>query len=214
GGFVMVAGIGCLLAAGALFTLPADRWSEEAVSRTFPAGRVALICGAIALLSAASIATGLALKAMLITATVVAFVVMMRTDRRAAAPLLPSDAFSLWSETSAGLWMMLLISVGYSPLAIYAPLFLQRMHEVSPLGAGYGVSSPSMSCTSAALSVASRSEEWPSRLIVIGPSAMGVGLAGMGVLMAPGPVGALILPIAMIRAKIGAVWACVLQRVM
>src|SRR6266436_2398974 len=50
--FVMVAGIGCLLGAGALFTLPPDRRCEEAASRTFPAGRVALICGAIALLSA------------------------------------------------------------------------------------------------------------------------------------------------------------------
>jgi MFS family permease len=48
GAFFTVAGIGCLLGAGARFTLPADRRSEEAPRRTFPAGRVALICGAIA----------------------------------------------------------------------------------------------------------------------------------------------------------------------
>src|ERR1700757_810007 len=41
GAFVMVAGIGCLLGAGALFTLPADRRSDQAVTGTFPAGRVA-----------------------------------------------------------------------------------------------------------------------------------------------------------------------------
>src|SRR5215467_13143788 len=52
GAFVMVAAIGCVLAAAALFTLPADSRSDEAVSPTFPAGRLALICGAIALLSA------------------------------------------------------------------------------------------------------------------------------------------------------------------
>src|SRR6202049_4527995 len=142
--FVTVAGIGCLLGAGALFTLPADRRSDQAVSRTFPAGRVALICGAIAFLSAASVATGLAIKTMLITATVVAFVLMMRSDRRATAPLLPSDAFSLRSRTGAGLWMILLISVGYSPLAIYAPLLLQHLHGVSPLGAGYMVALASL----------------------------------------------------------------------
>src|SRR6267143_6559922 len=39
--FVTVAGIGCLLGAGALFTLAADRPSDQAVSRTFPTGRVA-----------------------------------------------------------------------------------------------------------------------------------------------------------------------------
>src|SRR5580700_8590506 len=37
--FVTVAGIGCVLAAGARFTLPADRQSDQAVTRTFPAGR-------------------------------------------------------------------------------------------------------------------------------------------------------------------------------
>jgi predicted MFS family arabinose efflux permease len=173
-----------------------------------------LICGAIALLSAASVATGLAIKAMLITATVVAFVLMMRTDRRAAAPLLPSDAFSLRSRTGAGLWMILLMSVGYSPLAIYAPLFLQRLHGVSPLSAGYMVALASLAWTTAALAVASLSEEWPPRLIIMGPSAMGAGLAGVGVLMAPGPVMALILPIVLIGAGIGAAWAFVLQRVM
>jgi MFS family permease len=214
GAFVMVAGIGCLLGAGALFTLPTDRPSDQAVSRTFPAGRIALICGAIAVLSAASVATGLAIEAMLITATVVAFVLMMRTDRRAAVPLLPSDAFSLRSGTGAGLWMILLMSIGYSPLAIYAPLFLQRLHGMSPLGAGYMVALASLAWTAAALSVASLSEEWPPRLIIMGPSAMGAGLAGVGVLMAPGPVAALILPIALIGAGIGAAWAFVLQRVM
>jgi MFS family permease len=214
GAFVTVAGIGCLLGAGALFTLAADRPGDQAVSRTFPTGRIALICGAIALLSAASVATGLAIEAMLITATVVAFVLMMRTDRRAAVPLLPSDAFSLRSGTGAGLWMILLMSVGYSPLAIYAPLLLQHLHGVSPLGAGYMVALASLAWTAAALSVASLSEEWPPRLIIMGPSAMGAGLAGVGVLMAPGPVAALIPPIVLIGAGIGAAWAFVLQRVM
>jgi hypothetical protein len=54
------------------------------IARTIPAGRIALICGAIALLSAASLATDLAIKVMLITATVAALVLMMRSDRRAA----------------------------------------------------------------------------------------------------------------------------------
>jgi len=62
--------------------------------------------------------------------------------------------------------------------------------------------------------VASLSDEWPPRLIIMGPSAMGAGLAGVGVLMAPGPVTALILPIVLIGVGIGAAWAFVLQRVM
>lgn len=213
--WVMVAGIGCLLGAGALLTLPADSPpSEPAVGRSFPAGRIALICSAIALLSTASVANGWATKAALIAAAIVAFALMMRADRRAAVPLLPSDAFSLGSRTGAGLWMVLLMSVGYSPLAIYTPLFLQRLHAISPLDAGYMVALASLAWTAAALAVASLSEEWPPRLIIIGPAAMSAGLGGVGVLTAPGPVAALIPPIVLIGAGIGAAWAFVLQRVM
>jgi MFS family permease len=212
--FVSVAAIGCLLGAGAIGTLPTDSQTDQADSRTFPAGRVILICGAITLLSAASVAAGLTIKAILITATVAAFVQMLRIDRRAATPLLPSDAFSLRSPTGAGLWMVLLMSVGYSPLAIYAPLFLQRLHGLSPLGAGYMVALASLAWTTAALAVASLSDEWPPRFIVIGPSAIGAGLAGVGVLMAPGPVAVLIPPIVLIGVGIGSAWAFVLQHVM
>jgi predicted MFS family arabinose efflux permease len=138
----------------------------------------------------------------------------MRADRQAAAPLLPRDAFSLRSATGLGLWMVLLMSIGYSPLAIYAPLFLQRLHGVSPLGAGYLIASASLAWTIAALAVASLSQEWPPRLIVLGPMAMGAGLVGVGALMASGPVAALIQPIILIGIGIGSAWAFVLQRVM
>jgi len=56
--FVTVAAIGCLLAATALFDASPDKQSDQAVNRTFPAGRLALICGAIALLSPASVRLG------------------------------------------------------------------------------------------------------------------------------------------------------------
>jgi predicted MFS family arabinose efflux permease len=91
---------------------------------------------------------------------------------------------------------------------------LQRLHGVSPLGAGYMIAVASLAWTIAALSAASVSEEWPPRLIVMGPLAMAAGLAGVGGLMAPGPVAVLILPIVLIGIGIGSAWAFVLQRVM
>jgi len=82
-----------------------------------------LICAAIALLSCAGVLAGPAVKGTLIATAVGALVIMLRIDREAIAPLLPSDAFSLRSPTGAGLWMVLLLSVAYTPLAIYVPLF-------------------------------------------------------------------------------------------
>ena len=56
----------------------------------------------------------------------------------------------------------------------------------------------SLAWTAAAVTVASLSDEWPGRLLVAGPIAMAVGLLGLGLLMAPGPVAAPLLPIFLI----------------
>src|SRR5262245_6632714 len=111
---------------------------------------------------------------------------MLRIDRTAALAILPSDTFSLRSPTGAGLWMVLLLSVAYSPLAIYAPLLLRRLHALNPLAAGYMVAEASLAWTAAALAVASLTDKWPTRLIVAGPVAMSVGLLGVAAVMAPG----------------------------
>jgi MFS family permease len=110
--------------------------------------------------------------------------------------------------------MVWLLSIAYSPLAIYTPLFLQRLHALDPLTAGYMVAGASLAWTAAALTVASFSDEWPGRLIVAGPIAMAVGLLGIGLLMGPGPVAALLLPISLIGIGIGVSWAFIAQRIM
>src|SRR6266550_1810501 len=58
-----------------------------------------------------------------VLAAIAALVVTLRVDRRAAKPLLPSDAFSLSSATGLGLWLILLVSIAYSPLQIFVPIF-------------------------------------------------------------------------------------------
>src|SRR4029077_6669675 len=72
------------------------------------------------------------------------------------------------------------MSVGYSPLAIYAPLFLQHLHGVSPLGAGYMVALASLAWTTAALAVASLSEEWPPNRAPIAQAARGAATSAKG----------------------------------
>jgi MFS family permease len=214
GAFFAVAGVGGLLGIAALFVLPANAASGDKTEPKVPALRVALICAAIAVLSLASVLVGPAIKGALIAAAIGTFVLTLRIDRGAAVALLPSDAFSLRSATGAGLWMVWLLSIAYTPLAIYAPLFLQRLHALNPLTAGYMVAGASLAWTAAALTVASLSDEWPGRLIVAGPIAMAAGLLGIGLLMAPGPVAALLLPISLIGIGIGVCWAFILQRVM
>src|SRR5580704_11738284 len=214
GAFFAVAGVGGLLGIAALFVMPANAASGDKTEPKVPALRVALICAAIAVLSLASVLVGPAIKGAFIVAAIGTFVLTLRIDRGAAVALLPSDAFSLRSATGAGLWMVWLLSIAYTPLAIYAPLFLQRLHALNPLTAGYMVAGASLAWTAAALTVASLSDEWPGRLIVAGPIAMAAGLLGIGLLMASGPVAALLLPISLIGIGIGVCWAFIAQRIM
>jgi MFS family permease len=214
GAFFAVAGVGGLLGVGALLVLPANAVSGDAPDPKVPALRVALMCAAIVLLSLAGVLMGPAIKSAFIVAAIGTFVLTLRIDRGATVALLPSDAFSLRSATGAGLWMVWLLSIAYSPLAIYAPLFLQRLHALSPLSAGYMVAGASLAWTGAALAVASLTDRWPARLIVAGPIAMSAGLLGLAVVMVPGPIAALLLPISLIGIGIGVCWAFILQRVM
>jgi MFS family permease len=214
GAFFAITGVGGLLGLAALFILPGNAAGGDATEPKVPALRVALICAAIALLSLASVLIGPAIKSAFIVAAIGTFVLTLRIDRGATVALLPSDAFSLRSAAGAGLWMVWLLSIAYTPLAIYAPLFLQRLHALNPLTAGYMVAGASLAWTAAALAVASLSDEWPGRLIVAGPIAMAAGLLGVGLLMAPGPVAALLLPISLIGIGIGVCWAFIAQRIM
>ena len=153
-------------------------------------------------------------KGGLIALTLAALAGMLRLNRSARVRLLPSDAFSLRSVTGVGLWSALLLAIAYSPLQIFVPLFLQRLHGFEPLGAGYAVAASSLGWTAAALAVAGLSNVWSRRMLVIGPAVMAIGLLGVGVLGSPGPIAGLLLAIVLVGLGIGMCWAFVAQRVM
>jgi predicted MFS family arabinose efflux permease len=211
--FVLVTVFAVILALGAFRALPATP-PDRAARPGVPVGRMALICLIIAgTSSAAVVATPLA-KAGLIAFALVALVIMVRVDRRATSPLLPSDAFSFGTPTGVGLWLVLLLSVTYSPLQIYVAIFLQRLHGLDPLSAGYAVAGASFGWTGAALLVAGVEARWQDRLIVLGPLVMGAGLLAIAGLM-PLPLGYVAVPaVVLTGAGIGICWAFVAQRVM
>jgi MFS family permease len=211
GSFVMVAAIAVVLALGAFRVLPVAR--SAAKRATFPGVRLALVCAAIASSSSAAIAPSPIAKALLIALAVLFLAAMLRLDRRTPSPLLPSDAFSLATPTGLGLWLLVLVAVAYSPLQIFIPVFLQSLHGLDPLTAGYGVSCASLGWTAAALLAAGSNEQWRARLIVLGPLIMGVSLVAAGLLAG---FHALLLCAAIlgIGTGIGVCWAFVAQRIM
>ncbi len=214
GAFVAVTAMAALLAFGAFRVLPATPPDRSGPPPRVPADRVALICLAIAGTSSASIVATPLAKAALIAGAFAALAAMVAIDHRAEAPLLPSDAFSISTPTGMGLWLALLLSITYSPLQIYVPIFLQRLHGLDPLGAGYAVAGASLGWTAAAIVVAGAQDRVPGRLIVAGPIVMAAGLAAVAWLMPVRPVFAVVPAIVLVGAGIGMCWVFVAQRVM
>ena len=211
GSFVMVAAIAVVLALGAFRVLPAARSATKRAA--FPGARLTLVCAAIASSSSAAVVASPIAKALLIVLAVAFLAAMLRIDRRTPSPLLPSDAFSFATPTGLGLWLLVLVAVAYSPLQIFIPAFLQSLHGLDPLTAGYGVACASLGWTVAALLVAGANEPWRGRLIVLGPLTMLVSLIAAGILA---DLHALLLCAAIlgIGTGIGFCWAFVAQRIM
>ena len=214
GAFFTVATIAGLLVIGSVRALPRTRPAGRGKRPGVPVGRIGLIWVAIAAVSVASILDAPARKGVLIVLALVALVVALRLDRKAAAHLLPGDAFSLRSATGVGLWSVLLISIAFTPLNIFIPIFLRTLHGFDPLAAGYTVAGASMAWTIAAVAVAGLSPEWSARMIVAGPLVLGLGLLGIALGMPAGPIGVVFLAIVLVGLGIGACWAFLAQRVM
>ena len=212
GAFFAVAGLACVLAVVAFRTLP--RALNRDGGARVPGLRVALICAAIAALSLTAVVVHPLAKIGLFVATIAALALTLRVDRRAATKLLPSDAFSLRSATGIGLWLALLVAIAYSPLQIFVPIFLQVLHGLDPLGAGYMVAGASLGWTATSLAVAGLPQRHTDRLLVAGPVMMAAGLLGVALLMPLEPALIVFPAIALTGAGIGSCWSFVAQRAM
>ncbi|MBV8409263.1 MAG: MFS transporter [Alphaproteobacteria bacterium] len=212
GAFFAVAGIACLLALVARRALPRSASSGRAAR--VPGLRVALICAAIAAMSLSAIATHPAAKVALFGAALLALVLMLVADRRSARPLLATDAFSLGTQTGLALWLALFAAIAYSPLQIFVPIFLQGLHGLDPLGAGYMVAGASLGWTGVSVVVAGTPSERTGRLLVIGPVLMLLGLASIALLMPLEPAPLVFPAIVLTGGGIGCCWAFIAQRAM
>jgi MFS family permease len=213
--FVATAVAAGVLAISAVLTLPSTAVIGGMAARRPPGARVALICIGIGAMSAASVAGTPFAATVLIMVSVAALAAMLRLDRRAPQPLLPSDAFSWRTPTGVGLWLALLLCITYSPLQIYVPIFLQRIHGLDPLEAGFAVASASMGWTVIAIATAGMAGPWPTRWIVSAPVVLGVCLLGIAVLTPqPTMLWWLMPPVFVLGVGMGQCWPLIAHRIM
>jgi MFS family permease len=211
--FVTSTILAAALTIGAFYLLPRTAAARRVTPRV-PFGRLALICAAIAAVSAAAVVAPPLGKAGLIAAAVAALALMLRLNRAAATPLLPTDAFSWRTPTGVGLWLALLLCISFSPLQIYVPMFLQHFQGLDPLTAGFAVASASMGWTLASLAAAGAPAPWPQRLMFTGPVTMIVSLAALALLLSRSSIAILIPAIVLLGLGMGQCWPFVAHSVM
>lgn len=207
GAFVTTMAAAVVLIATTMLVLPPTPPLPRGDGARVPAGRIGLICLAIATLSSASLVTLVPLKTGLVLLAIATLVLMLRIDRRSATRLLPGDAFSLRTSSGLGLWLALLLCITFSPLHIYLPIFLQRLRSLTPLEAGFMVASGSLAWTIASVAVSGATERQQRRLLLAGPLLMAAGLAALATLLtSTAPTYALIPATIGLGAGIGQSW--------
>lgn len=210
--FVATTIVAGILAASAYVILRPTR--ETAPAPGIPVGRIGLICAAIAGVSLASVAVEPIAKAALLVVAIASLAIMLRLNRSAATPMFPRDAFAFATPTGIGLWLAMLLCISFGPLQVYVPLFLQRLHGLDPLTAGFAVASASLAWSATSLAMAVASGPWQNRLILAGPAVMAVGQLIIANFM-PGQEVLLSIPgIVALGIGIGQCWPFIAQRIM
>lgn len=213
GAFMTVAVLAATTGVIAFRALPSGVGSGGS-TRAVPLGLIALVAASITVLSASAIVDHLLAKAVLVALAIAAMVLMVQRNAASPAPLLPTDAFTFGSTTGLGLWLALLMSIAFSPVHIYVPILLQKLHGFVPIAAGYAVAGAAMAWTLAALVTASLPQERAGIMLTLGPAVIACGLVVLAVTLADGPVSVVLPALLLVGTGMGLAWSFVAQRTM
>jgi len=169
-----------------------------------PYARLALLAGSVLALSLTARVDATWMRVALIVTSIALAWIAFHRDTRAERGMFPKQVVSLTTEVGAAYWMMALFSVVSTFVNIYAPLHLQRLHDLSPLLAGYLCAIPSLTWTVTAILVATLQGAKQTASIVLGVFGIFIGALGLAFAVVPGPVWVIVLFMAILGLGIGA----------
>jgi MFS family permease len=164
--FLLLIPLALIMAVSAPRLLPPG--DDDSPKQPLPLAQIALIIAGILLVSFAGTAESNAARIALVLAGVAAMAALLVSERRLASSLLPKCGTYIGHPIGqAYLAMSLLIAVLNSD--VYIPYFLQTLHAISPLVAGYLTALVATGWTAAGLLTASWQGRDAKRAMLIGP---------------------------------------------
>ena len=201
--FFSLAVITPVFAAIVELTLPRgmQRMAAHASSMAFL--NLALLAGSVLIVSAASVAPDPRLNALGLVIALSGMAFFVRLESRGGNRLLPHGACNPITPLGAVYAAQAMLLIGMT-VEIFVSYFLQTLHFLSPLWAGYLTAAMSAGWTIGAVFLAGVSEDRSRLLIGAGPATMLIGLLGMALLMpAPGFSDLAVVTIAAMLTLIG-----------
>ncbi|MGE3245042.1 MAG: MFS transporter, partial [Beijerinckiaceae bacterium] len=168
-----------------------------------PYWRLILLALSVLLLSMTSVAGSHWLQALLVAAAIASATAAFIRDAKAERPIFPRRVTAIGTELGALFWIFFCVSIMISFVNTYTTFFLQVLHGVAPLTAGYLFAIQSFMWTAGALMVASRPASQTVSLVTIGLGMMLVAAIGLFITVVSGPVAAIAAAIALAGTGIG-----------
>ncbi len=175
----------------------------SASASRLPWWRLVLLALAVLLLSATSLTTDTLHQGLLAIAAIVMTAYAFVRDAKAERSIFPRGVTIVTRELGALYWIFFLVSMMISFVNTYTTFYLQVLHGIAPLSAGYLYAIQSFLWTTAALAVASQPASRTTALVIVGIALLVVSSAGIAWTVASGPVLAIAIAIAVNGTGIG-----------
>ena len=198
-----------------------ERQTGVAAKGAIPLVQLTLLTLSVLAISAGSASSELIQNVLGLVLALVLAVVLIAVERRSHNKLLPSGAFQFRSAIAALYALMSLLVLTVTSGEVFAPLFLQVLHQQSPLIAGYLAALMGAGWTvGAIISSGLLSDSAIKRAILAGPVLGFLGMVGLVILIPTSSSGLwfdlvpICLALAMIGLGVGLAWPHLLTRVL
>lgn len=180
--FWSVAAAGPLLLALVEASLPRDLARPPASRTPMPVGSLLLLAGSVLAVSVGSMSSAGRGNIAGLAVALAAFALFVRRESAGAARLFPDGAARLGSPLAATYAAQFFLLIGTTP-EIFVPYFLQTLHDLSPLHAGYMSALMAFGWTLGAVLTSGAAGRAARTALTLGPTVLAAGLADLALLM-------------------------------
>jgi MFS family permease len=179
-----------------------------------PYWRLSLLALAVLLISATSLTRVFWLQGALVIASIIISVIAFVRDTRAERNMFPRQAADITTELGASYAIFFLVSIVMAFVNTYTTFYLQVLHGVSPLAAGYLFAVQSFMWTGGALLAASLRPSLETASIISGLVLLLLAAIGVAFTVESGPVVMIAIAIGLSGLGIGLLNNPAIQRIM